>query len=231
MYHSTGVQKLSESQKSKLRNGHAVRIKVGSGGNTLHLTDPQIKKLQSAHKKGAAYTITFHPEQAEKHGSGFFGDIASKAKAFAKKHKDLINPIIAKVKADAHSGIDKLSAKAREKIDDIIKPIEGEGVVKPKRGRPKKGTGVIGDVLKGIIGVTGLGVVKPKRLRKEGKGVLTNIIKAVAPSAIDTIANAATSAAKNKVEGMGVKKRKAGRPRKGRGGGALFPAGNYGPSD
>jgi hypothetical protein len=229
MYHSTGVGKLSESQKSKLRNGHPVRIKLGSG-NTLHLTDQQIKKLQSAHKKGAAYTITFHPEQAEKHGSGFFGDIASKAKAFAKKHKDLINPIIAKVKAGAHSGIDKLSAKAREKIDDIIKPIEGEGVVKPKRrGRPKKGEGIIGDALKGLIGMTGLGVVKPKRLRK-GKGVLTNIIKAVAPTAIDAIANAATSAAKNKVEGMGAKKRKAGRP-KGRGGGALFPAGNYGPSD
>ena len=204
MYHSTGVGILSESQKSKLRNGHPVRIKLGSG-NTLNLTDQQIKKLQSAHKKGASYTITFHPEQAEKHGSGFFGDIASKAKAFAKKHKDLINPIIAKVKAGAHSGIDKLSAKAREKIDDIIKPIEGEGVVKPKRGRPKKGTGVIGDVLKGIIGVTGLGVVKPKRLRKEGKGVLTNIIKAVAPTTIDAIANAATSATKNKVEGMGAR--------------------------
>jgi hypothetical protein len=229
MYHSTGVGILSESQKSKLRNGHPVRIKQGSG-NTLNLTDQQIKKLQSAHKKGAAYTITFHPEQAEKHGSGFFGDIASKAKAFAKKHKDLINPIIAKVKAGAHSGIDKLSAKAREKIDDIIKPIEGEGVVKPKRrGRPKKGEGIIGVALKGLIGMTGLGVVKPKRLRK-GKGVLTNIIKAVAPTAIDAIANAATSAAKNKVEGMGVKKRKAGRP-KGRGGGALFPAGNYGPGD
>ena len=113
----------------------------------------------------------------------------------------------------------------------MIKPIEGEGVVKPKRGRPKKGSGVIGDVLKGIIGVTGLGVVKPKRLRKEGKGVLTNIIKAVAPTAIDAIANAATSAAKNKVEGMGVKKCKTGRPRKGRGGGALFPAGNYGVND
>jgi hypothetical protein len=229
MYHSTGVGKLSESQKSKLRNGHPVRIKLGSG-NTLHLTDQQIKKLQSAHKKGAAYTITFHPEQAEKHGSGFFGDIASKAKAFAKKHKDLINPIIAKVKAGTHSDIDKLSAKGREKIDDIIKPIEGEGVVKPKRrGRPKKGEGIIGDALKGLIGMTGLGVVKPKRLRK-GKDVLTNIIKAVAPTAIDAIANAATSAAKNKVEGMGAKKRKAGRP-KGRGGGALFPAGNYGPSD
>ena len=229
MYHSTSVGKLSESQKSKLRNGHPVRIKLGSG-NTLHLTDQQIKKLQSAHKKGAAYTITFHPEQAENHGSGFFGDIASKAKAFAKKHKDLINPIIAKVKAGAHSGIDKLSAKAREKIDDIIKPIEGEGVRPKRRGRPKKGTGVIGDVLKGIIGVTGLGVFKPKRTRK-GKGVLSNIIKAVAPTAIDAIANAAAGAAKNKVSGMGVKKRKAGRPRKGRDGGALFPAGNYGPSD
>ena len=229
MYHSTGVGKLSESQKSKLRNGHSVRIKLGSGNN-LHLTDQQIKKLQSAHKEGAAYTITFHPEQAEKHGAGFFGDIASKAKAFAKKHKDLINPIIGRVRAGAHSGIDKLSAKARKKIDEIIKPIEGEGVVKPKRrGRPKKGTGVIGDVLKGLVGVTGLGVVKPKRLRK-GKGVMTDLFKSVAPAAIDAIANAATSAAKNKVEGMGVKKRKAGRP-KGRGGGALFPAGNYGPSD
>ena len=229
MYHSTGVGKLSESQKSKLRNGHPVRIKLGSG-NTLNLTDQQIKKLQSAHKKGAAYTITFHPEQAEKHGSGFFGDIASKAKAFAKKHKDLINPIIAKVKAGAHSGIDKLSAKAREKIDDIIKPIEGEGVVKPKRrGRPKKGEGIIGDALKGLIGMTGLGVVKPKRLRK-GKGVLTNIIQSVPPTVINAIANASTSAAKNKVEGMGAKKRKAGRP-KGRDGGALFPAGNYGASD
>jgi len=229
MYHSTGVGKLSESQKSKLRNGHPVRIKKGSGNN-LHLTDAQIKKLESAHKKGAAYTITFHPEQAEKHGSGFFGDIASKAKAFAKKHKDLINPIIAKVKAGAHSGVDKLSAKAREKIDEIIKPIEGEGVRPKRRGRPKKGTGVIGDVLKGLIGVTGLGVVKPKRLRK-GKGVMTDLFKSVAPAAIDAIANAATSAAKNKVEGMGAKKRKAGRPRKGRGGGALFPADNYGPND
>jgi hypothetical protein len=108
------------------------------------------------------YTITFHPEQAEKHAGGLFGDIATKVKAFARKNKDLINPIIGRVRAGAHSGIDKLSAKAREKIDDIIKPIEGEGVRPKRRGRPKKGTGVIGDVLKGIIGVTGLGVVKPK---------------------------------------------------------------------
>ena len=227
MYHTTGVGKLSESQKSKLRNGHPVRIKIGSG-NTLNLTDPQIKKLQSAHKKGAAYTITFHPEQAEKHGSGFFGDIASKAKAFAKKqiisNRDLLNPIIGRARSYAKSGIQKLADKANEKIDHYTPEIQGEGVVKPKRGRPKKGEGIIGDVLKGLISTTGLGVVKPKRGRK-GKGIMSSLLKAVAPAIID----AAAGAVKGKVEGMG-RKRKAGRP-KGRGGGALFPAGNYGPSD
>ena len=264
MYSTTGVGKLSESQKSKLRNGHPVRIKIGSGNN-LHLTDQQLKKLQSAHKKGAAYTITFHPEQAEKHGSGFFGDIASKAKAFARKHKDLINPIIGRVRAGVHGGIDTLSnkakakleelaSKANAKVDEFIQPIEGEGV-KRRRGRPKKGEGIIGDVLKGLISTTGLGVVKPKRLTKgkgvigdvlkglisstglgvvkpkrtrKGKGIMSSLLKAVAPAIID----AAAGAAKGKVSTIGSgSKRKAGRPSKGRGGGALFPAGNYGPGD
>ena len=117
MYTLVGVQKLSETQKSRLRNGHPVRIKKGSG-NQLHLTNEQIKKLESAAKKGATYTLTLHPEQAEKHGSGFFGDIASKAKAFARKHKDLINPIIGPVRAGAKSVIDKLAAKSSEKVDE-----------------------------------------------------------------------------------------------------------------
>ena len=236
MYTLVGIQKLSETQKSRLRNGHPVRIKKGSG-NQLHLTNEQIKKLESAAKKGAAYTLTLHPEQAEKHGSGFFGDIASKAKAFARKHKDLINPIIGRVRAGAKSGIDKLASKANEKVDEYIKPIEGEGI--------------IGDALKGLISMTGLGMKKkrgrPKKILTEvvdnkvrvrkGKGILGNIIKAVAPAVID----AAAGAVKGKVSGMGVaqkkiglgikkvgKTRKAGRPRKG---GALFPAGNYGPRD
>ena len=227
MYHSTGVQKLSESQKSKLRNGHSVRIKQGSG-NTLNLTDAQIKKLVQAHKKGAAYTLQMHPEQSEKHGAGFFGDIASKAKSLAistvKKNRDLINPIIGRARSYVKSGIQKLADKANEKIDYYTPEIAGEGV-KRRRGRPKKGEGIIGDALKGLIGMSGLGVVKPKRVRK-GKGIMSSILKAVGPAIID----AASNAAKGKVEGMGAKKRKAGRP-KGRGGGALFPAGNYGPND
>ena len=218
MYHSVGVQKLSETQKSKLRNGHPVRIKKGSGNN-LHLTDEQIKKLEAAARKGAAYTLTMHPEQAEKHktGAGLFGDIATKAKAFARKHKDLINPIIGRVRAGAKSGIDRLAAKANEKVDEYIKPIEGEGI--------------IGDALKGLISMTGLGakrkrgrprksaskkgsgVVKPKTLKtckpRKGKGILGTLIKAVAPAVID----AAAGAVKGKVAGMGAK-RKPGRPRK-----------------
>ncbi len=138
MYSSTGVGKLSESHKSKLQNGHPVRIKLGSG-NTLNLTDQQIKKLQSAQKKGAAYTITFHPEQTEKHGEGFFGDIASKAKKIAistvKKNRDLINPIIGRTRSYGKSGIQKLADKANENY--YTPEIEGEGV-KRRRGRPKK---------------------------------------------------------------------------------------------
>jgi len=202
MYHSTGVQKLSETQKSKLRNGHPVRIKKGSG-NHLHLTDDQIKKLEAASRKGAAYTLKMHPEQAAKHktGEGLFGDIATKAKAFARKHKDLINPIIGRVRAGAKSGINQLASKANEKVDEYIKPIEGEGI--------------IGDALKGLISMTGLGA-KKKRGRprkttttKKGKGVLTSLIKTVAPAVIDV----AAGAAKGKVSGMGAK-RKPGRPRK-----------------
>ncbi len=54
---------------------------------------------------------------------------------------------------------------------------------------------------------------------------MSSLLKAVAPAIIDAVSNAT----KGKVEGMG-KKLKTGRP-KGRGGGALFPAGNYGPED
>ena len=199
MYHSTGVQKLSESQKSKLRNGHSVRIKQGSG-NTLNLTDAQIKKLAQAHKKGAAYTLQMHPEQSEKHGAGFFGDIASKAKSLAistvKKNRDLINPIIGRARSYAKSGIQKLADKANAQVDKYTPEIEGEGV--------------IGDALKGLISMTGLGMKKRGRPKgtKKGKGIMGSLLKAVAPAIID----AAAGAVKGKVSGMGIKR--VGRPRK-----------------
>ena len=274
MYEVFSVGKLSETQKSKLRNGHPVRVKKGSG-NSLCLSHDQIKKLESASRKGKAVTITLHPEQAEKHGAGIFGDIATKLKKLAVQNKDLINPIIGRVRGTAKKGVSKLANKANETIDKYITDIEG-GALYPaghtgsgikKRGRPKKGKGVIGDVLKGIINTTGLGVVveppllqvaekakKPRKTKKgKGLGALAGFAakaaaKALAPVAIDAAANFA----KNKVSGLGVKKKrgrkpgkvttgqllglhkqalnltkqlkKRGRPRK-RDGGALMPAG------
>ena len=45
-------------------------------------------------------------------------------------------------------------------------------------------------MLKGLIGSTGLGVVKPKRLKKEGKDIMSSLLKAVAPAIIDAVSNA-----------------------------------------
>ena len=42
MYEAYSVGKLSETQKSKLRNGHPVRVKKGSG-NKLNLTLNKLK--------------------------------------------------------------------------------------------------------------------------------------------------------------------------------------------
>ena len=253
MYEVFSVGKLSETQKSKLRNGHPVRVKKGSG-NKLSLTHDQIKKLESAAKKGKAVTITLHQEQAEKHGSGIFGDIATRLKKLAVQNKDLINPIIGRVRGTAKRGVSKLANKANETIDKYITDIEGGalypagaglgGALYPagytgnglkKRGRkpaiaslgkqPKKGEGIIGDALKGLIGMSGLGV-KPKTLKDvlnpeakkrgrkkkgEGIGALAKLAaKALAPIAID----AASNFAKDKVSGMGIKK-KRGRKKKG----------------
>jgi hypothetical protein len=250
MYEVVSVGKLSETQKSKLRNGHPVRVKKGSG-NSLCLSHDQIKKLESAARKGKAVTITLHPEQAEKHGSGIFGDIATKLKKLAVQNKDLINPIIGRVRGTAKRGVSKLANKANETIDKYITDIEGGALypagaglgggalypagytgngLKKKRGRKKKGEGIIGDVLKNVIGMTGLGVgdkVKPKTLKDvlekaeakkrgrkkkgEGIGALAKLAaKALAPIAID----AASNFAKDKVSGMGIKK-KRGRKKKG----------------
>lgn len=79
MYKSVGIEKLSDNQLCRLRNGHSVRVKLGSHHN-IHLSVQQLKKLQSASKKGKAFTITFDPYQKEAHGCGTFGDIARKTK-------------------------------------------------------------------------------------------------------------------------------------------------------
>lgn len=249
MYSPVGIQKLSPAQVSRLRNGHGVRVKEGSA-HTVHLSEAQIKKLKAATRRGAAYTLILDAEQKTKHGSGLWGDISSKVKSLVRQNRDLINPIIGRARSYAKSGIQKLADKANAKVDQFTPEIQGEGI--------------IGDILKGIstvAGMTGLGMKKRGRPRKiltevvtipkqkqvrvrKGKGILGNIIKAVAPAAIEGLAGLA----KDKVAGMGVAKKKIGlglkkvkkagrkpaiaslgkQPKK-RKGGALYAAGYSGP--
>ena len=92
---------------------------------------------------------------------------------------------------------------------------------------------MINPTIGAVAKTVGLGVKKTRKPRnKKGKGVISNIaksgLKALAPVLID----AASNAAKNKISGMGTRKKrttkkttKRGRPRKTRTGAALMPAG------
>ena len=93
-YHHVGIHHLSPAQKSKLKHGGAVRMKLGSA-HTLPLRVDQIKKLHRAHKKGGAVTIELDPYQCDHlHGSGFFD---SMKKAFShpitKQISQVVRPI------------------------------------------------------------------------------------------------------------------------------------------
>ena len=217
-YHLVNIHQLTENQKSRLRNGHPVRVKLGNH-HKIHVSEPQLKRLHKAHAIGKAFTLTMDPFQAKQHGEGIFGDIVSKIKQLANKHKHIINPVISGLKKSAHHGISHLSKTAHETIENKLKTFGGEGIHK-KRGRPKKGKGIVGDVLKGLIGFTGLGVKPHKKRGPKGKGLVGDLVKAGAKVAIKHGAKYLT----DKI-GDGVKrKRKVGRPRKHKGA-ALMPAG------
>ena len=217
MYKLTSVKSLSESQKSRLRNGHPVRVSAGSG-NKLHLSDMQIKKLAKAAQSGKGITIQFDPNQATSHGSGIFGDIATKAKAFVQKHKlqNVVNRAIKFGKAKAHAGVARLAKMAHEKID-TVQPI-GQGL-KKRRGRPRKtGSGLVGDI-SGLISkgadVLGIGLKKRGRKpgpKKVGKGIISSLAKTASKALAPVVVDAASSFVKNKIAGSG-RKRGPGRPK------------------
>jgi hypothetical protein len=174
MYHPVGIDKLSENQLSRLRNGHSVRVKLGHH-HKVHLSVPQLKKLHAAHKHGKASTISFDPYQMEAHGSGLFGDIARKAKAFVQKHhlQDIVNPVIAKTKRLGHHAVNHASRFAHSQLNRL-QPIEGHGLLEDAatslalttylNHRPKgmgikhhhHGKGVFGGIFNGAAGLSNL---------------------------------------------------------------------------
>jgi hypothetical protein len=207
MYHEVGIQKLSENQLSKLRNGHPVRVKLGDH-HKICLSVQQLKKLHRASKKGSASTITFDPYQLEAHGSGILGNIGKKAKAFVQKYKlqNIVNPIINRVKHESHKGVSKLSNYAHSKINEIQPVEQGEGFL-----------GDVFNVLGTVAKTAGFGVARkhsiqkkpatrPQGKAKKGKGIITDLAKTAAKSVANKGIEIGADYLKDKISGMGNKR-------------------------
>jgi hypothetical protein len=245
MYHEVGIQRLSDNQLSKLRNGHSVRIKIGNV-HKIALSVQQLKKLHKAHKKGAATTISFDPYQTEQHGAGILGDIAKKAKAFIQKHKlqGVINPLINHARNIGHKGVSKLSNFAHSKVHEL-QPIDGGGPVSDVLGLASNISGQVGNAANDaskIANVLGFGAARKhnsapvKRRAKrttKGKGFLGDLAKAGVKEIAKQGIEFGTDYLKNKVDGMAVvrkHRRIVGRKpvasrKKPHNGGAMYPAG------
>ena len=210
MYHEYHIQPLSRTTLTKLSRGHPIRIKKHHSGHKIHLTKEQLDKLEKAFANKKGSMVQFSESQIKHNsGKGLFDSL----RALAKKHRDVLNPVIRSVKNAGHHLIKKGSSHLHSKVEAI--PEIGEGI-KRRRGRPRKlhgkGEGIVSDVLGAIgkvAGIAGLGV---KHRKPRGKGLMTDIAKAGAKALIPALVDVAGNAVKSKVSGMGAKRR--GRPRK-----------------
>ena len=73
MYHKIKIGNLSNTQISRLLNGHGVRISDGAN-HEIELSKEQLKKFMKAREKGKAMTLNMDPFQMQAHqylrGSG-----------------------------------------------------------------------------------------------------------------------------------------------------------------
>ena len=196
-YHSVEIGQLSHSQKLKLRKGLPVRVKIGKH-HIIDISTDQYKKLQSAHKKGKAYTLTMDPHQAQMHGQGLMGDIFKQLQKglqqglnFVKRNKlqGVVNPLINLGKKGLHTGLNLAHAE----------------------------TGVASPFLNPLVKY---GHNQIDNIPDIGQGFGMDMLKALGPHVLDF----AAQQAKNKLAGRGARGSKP----QGHGhghGGALFPAG------
>jgi len=228
VYHGCGIAHLSASQKAKLKAGHPVRMKIGSG-HTLPLTEHQIKKLQSAHRKGSAHTVHLDPYQIDHlKGSGFFDSLKSIAKTVA----PVVRPIATNfLKQQASNLLGPMGSQVANSLIDIgdqQAQAHGYGVSNPLglkfrgRGRPKSTK----KTTKRIRGAGWMDIAKG--VSKALRPVATNFIQdklANRGGIVGQLGNVALNLANQEAEkrGFGVKRR-VGRPRKHHGG-ALIASG------
>lgn len=234
-YHHVGIHHLSPSQKSKLKHGGAVRMKLGSH-HTLPLRMDQIKKLHRAHKKGGAVTIELDPYQCDHlHGSGFFDSVKSAfSSPIAKSISQVARPIATNFARSALSNfgpggqavgnalIDVANAEAEKRgyglkhythhDKFLVEPVEV--------GHYKKGKGFFDSIKKAASSNVA------KSISKSLRPMATEYLRSALPQegVLGALGNLALSESNKLAErhGYGLHHKKRGRPRKG---GALIAAG------
>jgi len=136
MYTPVGVSQLSNTQISKLLNGHAVTIKHGNQ-HKMNLSKEQVKKLHKAAQKGSGIRIMLDPYQQQMHqvmrGSGLMSGLkkaygkakqvvgqarqaAGHAQQFYQEHKQELEPYMNIAKKAATRKVSQIHAKAAPKL-------------------------------------------------------------------------------------------------------------------
>jgi len=138
MYHKASISPLSNTQISKMLNGHSVRVSNGDK-HDIELSKEQLKKFSKAHKNGKAMTLTMDPFQIQNHqilrGSGTGGNLKRTAKGSAKRLIDAgTDRLIRSIEGSSIGGNIKATAKDSGKrlivagTDRAIQAIEGSGI-------------------------------------------------------------------------------------------------------
>ena len=246
VYHHVGIHHISPSQKMKLKKGMGVRMHLGSHHKMPPRAD-QIKKLESAHRKGAASTVSLDPYQIDMlHGTGFFDTLKSVVShPVTKAISRAVRPMaVNALKGVASSALGPMGSQVAHSLIDVADSqaaAHGYGV-KRKPGRPRKHyvhhdkrivNGMIvepverGRKLKSVKGKGwGMDLLKAgsKALRPIATDYLHKKLAATNNPLAQQVGTFALNLANQEAEkrGFGVHKKKRGRPRKG---GALIAAG------
>ena len=238
MYHKASISPLSNTQISKILNGHSVRV---SPGNThdIELSKEQLKKFAKAHQNGKAMTLTLDPFQIQNlRGSG---NLRRTSKSNAKRL--ITSATYRAIRALEGSGYMqdaqvRLSQKDALRAERRYGPGDGSVTYKDVEDDEYYGYGIGGNITK-VAKTVGKAVIQSSGNRAiraiDGSGVnrlkkaqrWEQFANATVRDGIDTAGKAARvyydSSNPMAQMGFGLKKRS---PRKKRGG-ALYPAGSY----
>ena len=237
VYHGCGIAHITPSQKSKLKRGEPIRMKLGNA-HTFPMTEHQIKKLTSAHNKGSAHTVHLDPYQLDMiSGEGFFD---SMKKAFShpvtKQISRALRPVATNFARGALSSLGPTGqALGNATIDILDKEAETRGYGLKKVGRPRKyvhhDKRIVEPVERGrkLKSVRGKGFFDSlkkvassdvaKGLSKSLRPMATDFLRSKIPQGgvMGALGNLALDEANKYAEakGYGLKKRGRGRPRLG----------------